>query len=401
MAGTNKPKLSGLSFNLFAVIGILVILPLTTAFITNLSNANETEYENVNDAFLANTNSLVYDYCPEVTQAYMYQWVDKGANSSAYYESQMPGQDAEGLSSIWDNTDYFYNLMSLECSNANQTLGYAPVDNNGVPVYGFPWPMTTINGQNFMQGIDIHGSARTESTVDGYTWPGYVQEIGDEFSFRVTENYFKYLDPTRDISSLKFTFVDDDYIFNCDNPIFQDLEYKSNIEFYIDGSSIGSYNNFEFDRMNKYKVRYQQNTQTWANGSAMPSGSNVCMLGFVLEYDFNPFESMNLNDLIRNNFNNLSAVIDVYDLDYTVYENLSVYGTSSSSGTSNQYKPPIPILDDGGHHSMFEVAYVDTTRVNFWLNGGTLVLGVALFALAIASTEYWNPVVNFFKEGKK
>ena len=83
------------------------------------------------------------------------------------------------------------------------------------------------------------------------------------------------------------------------------------------------------------------------------------------------------------------------------YTDNSVFGNISTYGSTNQFKPPIPLLDDGGHQSKFEVAYVDTTRVNFWLNGGTLILGVALFALAIASTEYWNPVVNFFKEGKK
>ena len=132
----------------------------------------------------------------------------------------------------------------------------------------------------------------------------------------------------------------------------------------------------------------------------MPSGSHVCMLNFVLEFDFTPFESLELNDLIRNNFDKLSAVIEVYDLEYAVYENASVFGSNNQLLT-NQYKPPIPILDDASHRQKFEVAYVDTTKVNFWLNGGTLILGVALFALAIASTEYWNPVVNFFKEGNK
>lgn len=401
MAGTNKPKLSGLSFNLFAVIAILVILPLATAFITNLSNTNDSDYENIVDSVGENSEYLTYGYCPELQESYLLQWIDKGANSSSYYESQMPGQDAEGLSSIWDNSDYFFNTITNECQNANQTFGPNTIDNNGVPVYGFPTAGRNINGETFIQGTDIHGMARAESTLDGYTWPGYVQEIGDEFSFRVTENYFKYLDPTRDISSLKFTFVDDDYIFNCDNPIFQKLQYKSNIEFYIDGSSIGSYNNFEFDKSNKYEIRYQNRVEYWGNGSEMASGSNVCIVSFVLEYDFNPFESLELNDLIRNNFNNLSAVIDVYDLDYDVYTNSSVFGNTTAYGSVNQFKPPVPILDDGSHQSKFEVAYVDTTRVNFWLNGGTLILGVGLFALAIASTEYWNPVVNFFKEGNK
>ncbi len=399
MAGKNQPKLTGLSFNLFAVVTILVILPLATSFITNLSNSNESDYENITQKVVDNNYELTYGYCPEYNEAYLLQWIDKGANSSSYYESQMAGQDAEGLSSIWDNTDHFFNDMSLECLNANNSGFPNAVDNNGIPVYGFPATSSQINGETYLLGQDIHAWARAESEIDGYTWPGYVQEIGDEFSFRVTENYFKYLDHTRDISSLKFTFVDNQYIFNCDNPIFQGLEYKSNIEFYIDGISIGSYNDFKFDNDNKLEVRYQTVVEYWSNGTAMPSGSHVCMLNFVLEYNFSPFESMELNDLIMNNFNQLSAVIEVYDLEFGVYQNSSVYG--SNNQLTDQYKPPIPILDDASHRQKFEVAYVDTVKVNFWLNGGTLLLGVALFALAIASTEYWNPVVNFFKEGTK
>ena len=392
----NKPKMTGLSFNLFAIAGILIILPLATAFVTNLSNSNEGDYENVNEAWRADTGRLVYEDCPTLQTAYMTQWIDKGSNSTGYYLSQMPGQTENGLSSIWDTTDFFYNEMMLLCRNANQTFGPGTIDNNGNPVYGFPADNTQINGKTFMNGFDIHGWAKGESELDGYTWPGYVQDIGNSFSFRVTENYFQYLDSSQEISSLKLTFVDDEYIFNCDSPIFQTLGYKSDIEFFIDGNSIGSYDNFDFDKKNRYKVRYQSIQQYWGNGTPMPSGSNVCMLGFILEYNFTPIESIILNEEIRQRYSNLSAVIEVYDLDYNVITDPSVYGNTSNGDTA-QYKPPIPILDDEGHLTLFEVAYVDGTKVNFWLNGGTLVMGIALFLLAIANTPYWNPVIDFFK----
>lgn len=409
MVQKDKPKIKGLSFNLFAIIALLVILPVSTAFVSNLADNSNQDFESVNKAYRLNGESYIYESCPSALDGdnMMMTWIDKGFNSSAYYESQMPGQDAEGLSSIWDRNDYFYNYLMIECTNATDA-GYPPgsVDNNGNPVFGFVNGFTARNSDEFASGASVHSWASAESYLDGYTWPGYVQDIGDEFSFQIHDNYFKYLDSSQDLSSIKLQFIDTSLTWACDSIIFQDIKYKADIEFFKNGISIGSFENFEFERDNKYKVRYlnQPTSATDINGTfvSLPQGSEVCHTAFYLQFDLLPIEAITINDAVNRDYSNLSAIIEVYDLDFRVIDDNSVYYNPSLGLTTvGQFTPPIPILSDTGVSIDFSVAYQDTTNTNFILKGGTLIMGIGLFALAIANTPYWNPVINFFKEGTK
>lgn len=409
MATKDKPKIKGLSFNLFAIIALLVILPVSTAFVSNLADTDNKEFESVNEAYRLNGESYVYESCPSALDGdnMMMTWIDKGLNTSAYYESQMPGQDAEGLSSIWDRNDYFYNYLMIECTNATD-VGYPPgsVDSNGNQIFGFPNGFEGRNSDEFAAGASIHSWASAESYFDGYTWPGYVQDIGDEFSFQIHDNYFKYLDSTQDLTAIKLQFIDTSLTWSCDSIIFQDIKYKADIEFFKNGISIGSFENFEFERDNKYKVRYlpQSTSAEDVNGTFvnLPQGSDVCHTAFYLQFDLLPIEAITINDAVNKDYSNLSAIIEVYDLDYRVIDDNSVYyNPSAYAGTVGQFTPPIPLLSDVGVYIDFSVAYTDTTNTNFVLKGGTLIMGIGLFALAIANTPYWNPVINFFKEGAK
>lgn len=393
----DEPKIEGLSFNIFAIGALLVLLPISTAFVTNLSQSDTYEYESVNEAWQANTGGLVYEYCPPAFENFMLSYIDKGLNATQFYKDAMPGQDDDGLRSLWDDSNYFYQYMLIECMNSNETLGGVFNDNNGNPVYGFPTPNNARNSDIFFEGFDIHAWAEIESTIDGFSWPGYIQEIGNDFSLKIHENYFKYLTAGESINSLRLTFIDHDYSFNCDSPIFQEITYKADIEFFLENNSLIKYKNFEFERMNKYEVRFMPNTNYFANGTAMTeSNANICHPSFVLEFKLDPFQSIELNDMIMDRYDKLSAVIDVKDLDYDVITDPSLNLQAQGQGHS-QIKPPIPILDDGGHSTLLEVSYISETTANFFLRGGAFVLGIGLFLLAIASTPYWNPVVDTFK----
>ncbi len=407
MVQKDKPKIKGLSFNLFAIIALLVILPVSTAFVSNLADNSNENFESVNKNWIENFEYYVYDYCPSAStnDNFMLSWLDKGFNTTSYYSSQMSGQDADGLSSIWDKNDYFYKYMMVECTNANDTGFGGGVDGDGNPVYGFPIGFDRRNSDYLSDGISVHGWANAESTLDGYNWPGYVQDIGDDFSFEIHDNYFQYLDSSQDLSALKLDFVDTQFSWNCDSPIFQELTYKADIELFKNGVSIGDFTQFEFERFNRYEVRYLNNggSATDINGTViqLPTGANVCHSAFYLQFDFLPIEAITINDAINNDYSNLSAIVDVYDLDYDVITDPSVYLQSNSATSVAQFQPPIPILSDEPVQIQMSAAYVDTTNTNFILKGGTLVMGIGLFALAIANTPYWNPVINFFKESAK
>ena len=97
----NEPKLTGISFNLFALVGILVILPISTAFITNLSNANGEP----NESIIAPNNDQISTY-PIVP---LVQYLDKGDNMTSAYLSKYGGQVSD-YESIYDPNDSLFPL---------------------------------------------------------------------------------------------------------------------------------------------------------------------------------------------------------------------------------------------------------------------------------------------------
>lgn len=379
----NKPKITGLGFNVFAVITLLVLLPLATAVITSLANTTVGEYESVNRNVEPDEGC---DYGPAGQN--LLSWTDKGANVTDQYLNMYPSTSV---------TDYetMYNESSPVLGNLN-VRSCAYLDSR-----------FARNNDVFFYAHDNHNSLR-QSNINGYE--GYLGYSGDEFGFKVHEEYFKYIPEGQDVSKLKFTFIDHNNAFACDYPMWQELRYKSDITFIYDNlpNSAFTIQNFEFTELNKYEVVFLPEGQTtlYANGTAQPDG-NVCHVQFVLEYEFSPFESMEFYERFNREYDKISMNIRVYDI-------RAEYSSASLQTGGNQYNGPSPApVGDNGlsyplafegdwfHGVLFEYASVDTSRTNFWLNGGTLIMGVGLFALAIANTPYWNPVVNFFKpEGK-
>ena len=94
----------------------------------------------------------------------------------------------------------------------------------------------------------------------------------------------------------------------------------------------------------------------------------------------------------------MELFLRVYDIkaqytDDVLIEGGYTYGNGQFAGVVY----PLAFEGDHKHGILFEYTEVDTARTNFFLSGGTLILGLALFLLAIASTQYWNPVIGFFK----
>ena len=83
--------------------------------------------------------------------------------------------------------------------------------------------------------------------------------------------------------------------------------------------------------------------------------------------------SGNVNDIFTN-WSDTDLNLKIYDISDTNY---------FDSNYSNPYLTLLPFTGDGEFGYDVEVAYVDTATTNFYLQGGTLLIGVGLFAAAI------------------
>lgn len=349
----NEPKLTGISFNIFALVGLLVILPISTAFVSNLANANQEDYVSIVNEF---SQELSTD--PDVCQNYNYneyltlQWLDKGDNSTAFYEHIEQTNDPYIYDSIWDESTVGYYWMSNGCQTN----------------------YVQRNDKLYLSGLDNHNRLVQEYNFGNIpNYHGYIGYSGDDFRFSMNNNLFKYMDDNKDISSIKMTFIDQVTGYNCDNEVFNEINFKGDIKL-IDNNFNKTYSNFEFSQINSYYVAFDPTINPTA----------FCHVSITAEFDFNPIESIELNDIF-NDYDNLSAEIRLYDFDI---------GNFTFDAPVGQFAPQIPFTGDDFFAYDLEIAYVDNVKTNFFLSGGTFILGGALWLLAISSTPYWNPLIN-------
>jgi len=357
----NKPKLKGLSFNLFAIIGVLVILPLATGFVSGLANSYDEEYISISKEYQNEIKSdpegcIDYYNNGDFYSWAMSEWVDKGINQTHAYEIVEQTNDPFIYRGIWQDDYRNYKFMSVNCNN----------------------PMIYRDDYVLIRSADDHRAVKLQGSNGNIpNYHGYIGYSGDDFTINITSNFYKYLEDGQDIAKIKIIFMDYEIAYNCDDSIFEDISFKADI-LMRNNFHTKSYNNFEFE----------QDNSIFINSYPTISGS-FCHVGIEVEYDFSPFESIEIGELFSNDYQNLSTEIRLYDFD--------IENRSYSGQTVGQPRAALPFNGDSYHGLDVQIGYVDTSRVNFWLSGGTLIMGIALFLLAIANTTYWNPVVEFFK----
>ena len=348
----DKPKITGLSFNVYAIIGLLVILPISTALVTNLGNSNNTEYENImnEEDFIFNDPYLcAVDNFDDYTYI---DWYDGGDNSTFQYESYYGSTNAD-YSKMDEQVIYRH---TAGCNNFYYKYGSDIFHANGNDNHAF------LDSQSFQ--------------FTNPSWQGYIGYSGNDFSFQIDNNLFRHIDQSKDISGFKFTFIDNNLGVACDNPFFRNLTFDYEITLIDENNSLSKfYTGFSDTQQNSYYIDYDVYNQQ----------SNYCVEGLTLDYDFSPLESIELNDYFNNNWNELSAIVRVYNIQDEFNLNYSV-------GVSD-----LVFTGTGSHQTSTQVRYVDLTQTNLIFSGGTLLIGIALFALALASTPYWNPVTNALK----
>jgi len=338
----DKPKLTGISFNIFALVGLLVILPIGTAFVSNLANANS---EPNNSIIAPNIDqSSTYPIVPFV------QYLDKGDNMTDYYLTKYGGQVSDYDSIHNPNNNLYPYAVNNRMSSTDGTL--------------------YINGEPFKNGIDNHAFIPFTNDYIGYS--------GNEFSFLVTRNLTDYIDYSQDLKSFQFLFIDWQTLYPCNSNVFQTLNFNGDITFISDVGS-ETYSNFDFSQKNSYFNEFDipTGTQTAQEG---------CHIALDVDFELNPFESIEFNEKFSN-IGNITIKFDLYNFDFdTDFNNLSI--------------SPLPFAGDGFYAFDMRVGYVDNIRTNFFLSGGTFILGGALWLLAISSTPYWNPVINTLGDKK-
>ena len=347
----NKPKITGLSFNIFAIVGLLVILPISVAFVTNLGNSNNSEFEPIMDAndFVWNHPYMCSNEAILADDIYYMDWLDIGDNMTSSYVSYYGATNAN------------YDFMNEGVIN-HHTGGC----NNFYYQY---------NDDIFWAGSNDNHYRLASQAFQFNPYEGYIGYSGDDFTFRIDENAFQHLDDSQDLSGLKLTFIDRDYGIDCDNQFWRNLTFDYEITFINENMSQSLFfGGFSDKQLNSYHIQYDPYNQQ----------NDFCVESLSLEYDFTPFESFEISDKFKD-YDNLSAIVRVYNIEDEFNLN---YGVGVSD---------LVFSGDGDHQTALEVRYVDTARTSFFLNGGTFILGVALFALAIANTPYWNPVVGYLK----
>ncbi len=376
----DKPKITGLSFNIFAIASVFILLPLATAWVSTLANANTEELHDITTEY---NNQMIYD--PSVcgqpfggntglgyNDVYSLTWLDKGLNATNDYmiRDSIPSNEVERYESIslMPTSGNLYYQMASYCGlgeyiQRDQSTFAIGVDNHR-------W----LNGNHYLYGANPN-------------YAGYIGYSGDEFSFRINGNNMKWIDGNKDISTIKITFIDYQTGFSCDNPVFQDVSTIGDIRIKFNNELYGLYfEDFEFDQVNSYKVGFAPSN---AGGLGQINMNDFCHIGLEFEFDFSPIESIEISEYFQRDYDSMALEITLRDFEFD-----NVTASNITVGASNA---PIPFTGDDNFGFNFQVGYVDTTRANFFLNGGTLVMGLGLFGLAIANTPYWNPVVNFFR----
>jgi hypothetical protein len=337
---------------------ILGILPFSVAFITNAGSSSDGEYQDsISSGYFAqNFPSEFLGVSPHAGK-----WINNGGlNHTAHYVAQ-------DSSSQWSNRTY---VIDNKCPAAIQpSTAYPKYDEGDCVVQQDLIPSIGVLPMVSKYFKQTHNMASQVGL-------NYVGTSGNgPFTILLTSAYFNQILPNETLDKLKFDLVYTPVDYSCNSNIFENITFAADITFH---SSLGSkkFDGFDFTQNTKYEFeQYDLVHGTY---------STVCNVGLIVEFDFTGFESIQINELVSNDWYNTTIELNLDDfkraddnLPFTT-EALPFAGVNSFSlGVQHQV--------------------IDPTQANFIIKSGTLFLSLATFAIAVASTPYWDPFRNFFK----
>jgi len=338
-----KPPMSALQWNAVAIMIVLVALPFATAIISNAGSSSD-------DVDKPSTSMDPFD--TSNGRFYPGIWWDNGINLVPYYQATIP------MPAGWYNCGY------IENGECGDDYSYSNEDiltlstNTAKNIYGeIPSYTLTQNHQRILAPGEYYGSSGE-----------------GPFSFLFYAETFDNIAQNDTLDKISYKFVDFLTSYDCSYNGFDDLIIKSDLTFINNGQSM-TFKDFEF------KVDNSINSQRWS--SSNQDWIYDCIIGFELEYDFTGYESLSLTEFNGGDWSNTDHLIELKSIKKANGQNI---------GNAH-----LPFAGDQIWSFSSTHQSVNTVQAGFIIRSATLALSFGTFALAIASTPYWDPFKNLFK----
>jgi len=361
----DKPKITGLSFNVYAIIALLVILPISTATITNLSSRQSTESD---QDLIAENFGAEFELCGNSCQAtpgsMISNWLDRGDNFTSQYTNTVGyATDPSKYDCLWTSSE------TTPCNDFSASYG-------------------DLNQRNMNKGRNYVLMPQTHNQVlfSGGSNNDYIGQSGDDFKISIEKNVFLNTDLTKDISKIDFNMrMYDGTFYNCDSSPRANITFSYQLHLYYGVNGV-----FHPTKTNGLS-HFETNIQTYDGdqmGTFFFNGNIFCKGELNIEVQFDVFKSIEFANWINangGNRSNVSGYLHFYDFENKDNPQDLILNTE------------LPFAGNDFFGLNIEANYVDVAQTNFWLKGGAALIGIGLFALALASTPYWNPVTKALK----
>jgi hypothetical protein len=315
-------------------VAIVLLLVVLPFAVAVISNVGDTVGGDYEDSF---------DFTEPGSNS-IFHWNNGGSNYSSLYPSGSCAYVVEGIC-----TD-----TGAQWIDSIDPITYAPV----LDIF-----------EHDAQGIVI---SQTHGRGSDYGTDAYVGNSGDgPFEWVIMEGVQNAIPNNQTFDKLRYSFIDHQTSYNCQSHPWENFEIEFSITFEYNGE------------MKEYTEFYAENLTNKYRHFPYPSYNEECNVGIQLEYDFNSFESLEMVNWNSGNWNETRFYVKIDNIERTNGLNL--------------YNAELPFAGNEVFTLTSEYSSIDEVAANFFINTGTLILTIATFALAVASTPYWDPLKNIFK----
>ena len=348
-----KAPLSAIQFNALAIVTLLAFMPFAIGFITNAGSNTDGTYEASSSPYNVQTSPFYDDAF----------WYHTGPNFTSIYQAEYP------MPYNWYECAYVSYGVCKGPTNVSNGGGYfdynEPYFDDG---YNLP-------ARIFKSTFDY----QTYSVADNYQRflaPNeYLDSSGSgPFGWLFKGKLFNEIESNAALDKIQYTFAEYETAYNCEYNGFDelDIDYKLTL---IYGNESIVFDDFNSIQQNKLELNLLYSSGWQVN----------CYHGIVLEYDFTGFESLQINEMNGGDWLNTSHLVEVENIKRT--DGFQLGDTV------------IPWAGDNYFHLTVEHQEIDPVQANFIIKSFTLILSVGTFALALGSTQYWNPVSKRVRGG--
>jgi hypothetical protein len=376
MAKNNDHPITINGFNVIAIFLVLLILPFSTAFISNglFFSRDYDDYEplleNVFPATFSNPQ------INEVSNLVGASWYNNGnTNYTGWYEGS-GYTNADDLECISIRNGICQGYSGGPSSFTQNWLG------NNYPQYideknrAF-WTMPKTHG---VWASLTTGATYTPNSISDADYPGSSGTGNFDLIF---PNMLKSIDQQENIDNLKFTFIDDATTYGCSTHSWDTGSFDGTIQFryYDNATSQYIYSN-KFDKRIDWDNKYE-----WTRSAGAGLAFNTdCFHGIEFNYSFDYLQAYEIMNFNPNGIQNVETIISI--------DNICLNDITNTCRLNGFVELGFNGVDDfviSVETMTLETAVIDTS-----VRLGTIFLSIVIFLIAMASTTYWNPLKAIF-----